>query len=364
VAAAGFLAVDYLSLYYSQLILSESLFAFCFMAALALGVAFLLGEKPRMGLAVLFGITLAVAAHVRPIAYYASPALLLGLPFVRRTLRLTWADTTRLALSLFLPWLILVAGWQLRNRLVAGTFEFTGAKSVILCLFHAANTLVVERDISIKEARREILDQVVELGSLSPSQLEELKSSPVEPRVTGVSQADIYALYNTVGARILRVNTRAFLIVMARNTIPLLFGPGEETVLEFTSTPRAAGNPIPDLVESLRRGSLAHFNSVWLERYPWTVALLFVSILQVLLLTVFAAMGIWASGNESGQRLACHLLLVGAVVYMLALALGTGHSRHRAPCIPGIALYAGYGLHCFCSWFGSRGRLAVDSAAS
>ncbi len=359
-AAAAWLAVDYLSLFYTQLLLSETLFTFWFVLALALGTAFLLEEKPQIGLALLFGFAVAVTAHVRPITYYASPALLFGLLLARRVLRLTWVDAARIAVAFSLPWVVLVAGWQLRNHLVAGTFQFSPVSGALLALYHAVDAMEEARGIPLDQGTQIVLRQVAEKASLSPEQLEQLSLSPMEPRVSGVSQAEIYEHYGAVGAAILKENAAGFAAVMAKHVVPLLFGPGQDTILDFTGTPQSAGNPVSDLAYALKTGSFTHFKLIWLEQYPWTFALLLVSVVQVMLLTFFAGVGVVASRGENGRRQLCHLLLLGSMLYMLALALGIGHSRHRVPCIPVLVLYAGYGLHCCYLWRCSR-RPAANS---
>src|SRR5208283_2091266 len=132
IVAAWIFAFEPLSIVYSILLLSETLFLALFLMSLIRLVEFLRTRRlPALAAA---GLWLAAATFVRPVTYYLPVALAAGLMAVlARAPGLRWKAPAVLLLSV-LPWL---AAWQIRNRVETGFAGFSSIQAENLYFFSA-----------------------------------------------------------------------------------------------------------------------------------------------------------------------------------------------------------------------------------
>ena len=143
---------DRLSVIYSILLLSETLFLVLFLLSLAGLVEFLRCRRLR-GLAAA-GLWLAAATFVRPVTYYLPIALAVGLFLVLAHVPgLRWKAPAVLLVSV-LPWL---AAWQIRNRVETGFGGFSSIEAHNLYFFSAG-------DVTARVEHRSLAQVDAELG--------------------------------------------------------------------------------------------------------------------------------------------------------------------------------------------------------
>ncbi len=135
--AALLVAADYLLLSYTFLVLTESLFVSLLCLALTFGVYLLTinqqlqrtNNLSKYTYAFSFGLFLALATLTRPVSYFLIIPILIGSVGYFISQKTPVKAVTVIALLILLPTLILVGGWQLRNKTVSGSFKYTSLNS-------------------------------------------------------------------------------------------------------------------------------------------------------------------------------------------------------------------------------------------
>jgi len=130
--AAWLMAIEPLTIVFSILLLSETLFMAFFLYGMERLAWFF--RTQRLRLLAVAGVSFAAAALVRPAAYYLAVALAIGLLVVLiRHPGLRWKAPAVLLISC-LPWL---AVWQIRNKAETGYGGFSSARELNLYFTNA-----------------------------------------------------------------------------------------------------------------------------------------------------------------------------------------------------------------------------------
>ncbi len=297
------LATDPPSLVASQLVLTEVVFTFVLSVGLVAGTKLWLRRGAEARHALLLGTTLAVAALVRPIAYYLAPlAALQALVWPRKR-----SGPRRWVLAaLVTPWIVLVGGWQLRNGLLTGRFEFSRSESRYLLLARGAD-IVAQRDgINVEEARRRLEDS--------------LWQGP------DASRPEAAETYRRHAWTLIRQHPWLFLRTELRWAPKLMLGTGAAGLLWYAApqargaSPNAPGPAASGIVQALAG-------------------------LHLLVLYAGLAAGLWQLRNEPAESWPCHTFLLSVVVYFVLLSSGPhAYTRFRVPFVPLLALYAASGI--------------------
>jgi 4-amino-4-deoxy-L-arabinose transferase-like glycosyltransferase len=297
------LALDLPSITASCLFLSDTPFAAVLLAAVATGLGHALDERPRAWRSAAFGALLAAAALTRPVGLFLVVPAALWLLLCGR-LRPWSPRATVSALAAFaLPWVLMVGGWQARNRVAAGAFVASDGPAKFVYFSRGADIVARRDGTSFEAARAQLADSI-----------------EAEAKRTGRPAERLYA--------------RAALGLVARH--PLLF---LETQVRW----------LPELL--LGTGAAGVSLALDLEEagHPARRAAgLLVSAagaLHLLLLYAGAAWGLWRMRDDSvGARLSA-ALLVGLVLYFVILSTGPqAYSRFRVPFTPLLAVCAAGGL--------------------
>jgi len=306
-ASALVLALDPVSFHFAQLFLTDTLFAFCLMAAVGAGVALALGAGGAGRWAFGLGVALAAATLVRPLAYYLVFPVVLGLVACRRALGWTGKETLRAVVLVGLPWLVLVGGWQARNCVFAGTCQVSTSQNRNLLWYRAA-AVVAERDhVDLVEARKRIRQALPDRSGLAPG--------------------EVSALYGRTAWSLIREHPGLFGLVTLRGLVWVLADPGD---------PRPMLKSLGlDASSSIRTVGTAVLVS----------AAFALPALYLLVVYAGAARGAWRGRRDAGRRRVIHLFVGGVGLYLaLATAGPEGYARFRIPLMPLLALYAGRGL--------------------
>lgn len=344
-------ALDVVSFVYCQILLAETLFTFLLVVGAIGGARALVDQQPKAGWVVLLGLALALGTLVRPISYYLVVPVAIGFFVVGTVTRRTLMARLTTVSLILLPSLVLVGGWQLRNRLVTGSAEFTHIRGLNL-LFCTGADIVARRDgISLDEARAKLDAEV-------PGHEPWLMWVGIYNTDDG-QPAELCALYERKGLDLVRQHPwlaiKGSVISIAR----LLFEPGERGFSGQMRIAESETGPGGDIA----RLSIAAYADKWLGKYPVRfAAFVFASGYLMLLYAAgaYAAVYLW---RKRRHQIAVHIFLLGILVY-LALLSGSiaAYSRFRCPIMPFLAMYGGIGLHTLATTLRTRRRTEPKAA--
>jgi hypothetical protein len=318
-AAAWIFAFEPLSIIYSILLLSETLFLSLFLMSLIRQVEFLRGR----GLSALAeaGLWLAAATFVRPVTYYLPVALAVGLIVVLAHAKgRRWKAPAVLLLSVA-PWL---AAWQIRNRVETGYAGFSSIQTQNLYFFSAA-------EVTSRVEHRPLADVQNDLGYNS-GQLFVLR----HPQAAEWNQAQKLEFMHTEAKRILRAHPWMFLRTHLAGSIRTTLNPGAAVLLDLI------GAPVDDQAFTREREQGPLRAALWMARnHPWQIAVMAALGSLLLGLYVFAILGTIRSAAPS----ACIWLLLGVSLYFFAVSGGAvAAARLRLPAMPIVCVLAAAGV--------------------
>lgn len=153
--AAVVVAGDYLFASFFALILTDLLFAVIFSFIFYYLIVFMQDHEKRFRAALIIGMWLAISTWIRPIPYYLTPLLSIALILYSwRTAQfpkaLVWV------FLLVIPSVILIGAWQIRNKEVIGTYQYTGIDAVNFYHYYAADIIAHQQHITITDAQQQL----------------------------------------------------------------------------------------------------------------------------------------------------------------------------------------------------------------
>jgi 4-amino-4-deoxy-L-arabinose transferase-like glycosyltransferase len=147
IAAALFLS-HFITFYYSNEVLNETIFTFLVLLSVVCLVASVQAKRIRLGWILSAGTILTAATFVRPVSLYLFYPLALLLAIFAFQQRKNWPDAAKACAVFFLPWIILGGLWYARNLQELGHFQFVGQQSEVL---RERSTLLIARIENIPE---------------------------------------------------------------------------------------------------------------------------------------------------------------------------------------------------------------------
>ena len=133
----------------SRLLLTETPFAALLLAATAAAVCLLVEGRPRAWRAFLMGTLLAAAALTRPIGLLLVIPASLWLVLCGRTLRWSPRSTAWVLAAFAVPWILMVGGWQARNRIAAGALVASDGPAKFLYFSRGSEERRVGKECSV-----------------------------------------------------------------------------------------------------------------------------------------------------------------------------------------------------------------------
>ncbi|MDR3774489.1 MAG: hypothetical protein P4L26_14125 [Terracidiphilus sp.] len=332
ICAAWLMAIEPLTIIFSILLLSETLFmAFFLFGAERLAWFF---RVHRLRLLAVSGVSLAAAALVRPAAYYLPVAMAFGLLIVLvRVPGLRWKAPAVLLISC-LPWLAI---WQIRNKVETGYGGFSSARELNLYFTNAVG-------ITARLEHRNYFDVHNEFG-YSPffgrSGQVYLAQEWVDhhPEQAGWTQAQRIAFMGEEGSRVIRAHPRMYARTCIEPLVSMMLEPGAGYFARMLS--------LQDSELSNGVGTnqgMVHFGINLIKTHPAIAASKAVFMVVLAALYLLALKGI-LRGSIGSPYLA---LLVGTAFYFIglcAVTAGPGYDpRFRIPLLPIVCIFAAAGL--------------------
>lgn len=290
--ASLLLAIDFTSIAYSNLLLTEAVFT----ALVCVGLLWVVRclEHSRPSYALISGIFLGLAALCRPIGVFLAAAMLPVFAWSGRAYGIRKRFVLYLLLNLSA--LLLIGLWLLRNYLTFGGMDISSVGAVNLYFHRAAaiQALIEHSDEATVRARWER-----EFARLS----------------TGWSEEQ----------QIAWLNARALEMIGEH--------PSEYAIVYTAGLLRMFGS---------ERDSLADLLG-WEHTSQATSLLVSIGWAQLLAVYALAIVGLVAAWRKTNQRRAAILLLT-CFSYFVVTAGPEAYSRFRVPVMPVISVVAGYGL--------------------
>jgi len=334
--AAWIFAFEPLSVTYSVILLAETLFLTLFLLSLERLVEFLRGHSLRV-LAV-SGLWLAAATFVRPVTYYMTIALALGLLVaLARVPGLRWKAPAVLLLTV-LPWLV---AWQIRNKVETGFGGFSAVAIHDLYFWEAAEVTA--------DAEHKTVEQVKhEFGSASEDEY-----VAAHPEQAGWNLAERLKFRQSEAARILKAHRGIFVRKQLKGSMIVAFSPGSADLLMLLHLPVDQGAYNRTANESPLQ---AAFQLV--RAYPLQGAVMAASEIFLLGLYLLAAVGILRGGAPKSYM----WLMVGVSLYFVLVITGgaVAVARYRLPVMSLVCVLAAAGALRVMQYFKKdHGKLAV-----
>jgi 4-amino-4-deoxy-L-arabinose transferase-like glycosyltransferase len=345
-AAAWIFAFEPLSILYSILLLSETLFLALFLLSLERVAAFL--REQRLSILAQAGVCLAAATFVRPVSYYlpvvlavglfAALARVPGLPPQRHgpvagdpglppqrhgpvagDPGLRWKAPAVLLLST-LPWLAL---WQIRNQVETGFGGFSSAQAYNLYFFSAA-------EVTGRVEHRSVVSVQNDFG-YNDEQLFLAR----HPAAAGWNQAQRLEFMRAETNRVLRAHPGLFLRAQLAGAVRTAFNPSASIFISVLNSSLDDETYLRERSQGPLRAAL------WAARaHPGQTAVMAALEAVLLVLYFFAAKGTLRGGAPG----VCLWLLLGVSLYFLGVSGVLGAARFRLPVMPVVCTLAAAGV--------------------
>lgn len=321
--AAGLYSVEPLSVLYTSLLLTETLFTCLIVVALDLLARF--QSTTRWQDAAWAAVALAASAYVRPVSYFLP--LWLGALLLAMALRPGPQRRRRLAQAILFgaTAMVLVGAWQLRNLAVAGFPGFSAIEDINLYFYNGASVLAAEKGLPYYRVQEQMgyLDRQLYLER--------------HPEQIGWSEAERYRSMGRAGLRILRSHPGEYAFIHLEGMLRTLMEPGAVDYLRLFRLYPVQGGLLGEAVD---RGLLATVASLAQQRPLafWSTAALGILLGAYYLL---ALVGLASRRISFGAK----ALLVATAIYFVLISGGPASlSRFRHPVMPIVCLFAAAGI--------------------
>jgi 4-amino-4-deoxy-L-arabinose transferase-like glycosyltransferase len=322
--AALLYALDPLSILFSSVLISETLFTFCITATVYCIIDFFAHARPRLSSVCIAAIACAASAYVRPIGCFLP--YVFGLALILFALRrLKKEPRTLFYCALFLSVTLgAIGAWQLRNRVQTGYHGFSAIQDVSLYYFSAA--AVVARNEG-----RPYLTVQDSLGYQNELFLIEHPAKRVE------DQARHFNDIRHKARTILAAHLPTYCLIHLEGMVRMLFDPGATGFLQLLRI----DDKIDMLIGAALDKGLVKAIAFFIRERPWVFW--GNAVLGLFLLIYYAAAAV---GLVKTEKNLSTFTIIGVILYFILLSGGANAvSRFRHPCMPLLCIFAGQGLH-------------------
>jgi 4-amino-4-deoxy-L-arabinose transferase-like glycosyltransferase len=337
--AATLFSIDPGSFVRSLDILSETVFTFLMILALSQFIRLVSSANPRSAL--LAGLTLAAATLVRPIAQYLAPLAVLALAGALVAAHVPRRRLAAACAAFAAPILVLVGGWILRNRNVAGFSGLVPVAGHQLLHRRAAAVLAAAERITLTEAQERLGMREAFLRFRGPSAEQELFGSrryaEEFPETARESLVSLDRKWRLKAWEIFRAHPVLTARMLASGAAMLLFSPPPLAALARFG----AYEPGPVMTRLWEDQELVPLASHLAREHPAVFLAVAASILWLVFLWGAAAAGLRAAPKVVG--VAPTAILGVTLAYFVILSAGTDalDDRFRLPLVPPACLLAG-----------------------
>jgi hypothetical protein len=326
-AAAALYAVEPLSVLFTALILSETLFT----ALTMLWVYFLLRylSRPSLGDLLLSGAFLAGSVYVRPVGYWLPLIIASGLS--ARIVMKNARDKRRLLAHVFGFLIVcfgLIVPWQIRNRRETGYSGFSAVAPYYMYFYNAASVLAAREGLPYYQVQQRLgKNDEHSYFALHPEQ----KTWPIDQRLNYM---------NGEARHILLSSPLTYARIHFEGVVRVMLDPGAVDYLKFFNLYPKRGGLLGKAVDV----GVPRLVGVLFAQHPlvfWSNALMLLLELPYL---AFACLVFFSRRLMTQPQV---ITIIGVAAYLAVIAGGpAAQNRFRHPVMPLLCVLAGYGL-CF-----------------
>lgn len=317
-------ALDVNSFYHSQLLITETVFAFIIQLWIFWGVVLIQEERLDLGRSFLYGLMLAVGTMIRPISYYLFFLTLFLFLIIWRSKQFSYKRISSASLMMVLPFLVIVGGWQLRNYYKTGSAELSFIKHINVLFYRGAGIIARADKISFEKAQQKLTESFPEKSSMPTK--------------------DYYDKMMSRGMKI--ILSHPFLAVkdQMKGAVNMLMGPGYYIFLEYLGIKTG-------FLGDIFRLSYGQYMAKWVangNRVAFVIGYMvsFFSIAYMFILYTGIVVSGFRMVHSKSNFDKSHLFILSVVFYFIIISAGPESTiRFRVPFMPLLCLYSGMGLY-------------------
>lgn len=319
---ASLYAIEPLSIVFSGLLLTETLFTFLNTLFLYYMVKYL--KRGQIRNIILSAVTLSASVYVRPINYFL-PVFVASILFIWT---LTEVQKRKVLLvhifSFFLISMVLIALWQIRNKSETGYSGFSAIVDHNLYFYDGASVLSAKQGIPFSVAQEN-------MGIASWETYLE-----IHPEQTSWSVARRYEYMRGEGLKIILDNLYTYFKIRIKATFKVLFGTGAKYWLQLFKYPHRIDAGIKfepgfskNIIKLIKKDPIQVFSRLGIG-------------MVLILYLLLGAAGFFS--RDCMYRIST-IMIFCVGIYLLFISGGGGAGgRFRHPIMPIVSIFAGYGL--------------------
>lgn len=313
--SAALVAMDVLSADYTNRVMAETLFTLLIILLIWLSVKFVKSRGTAV-LALTIGLLTAVATHIRPVNYYLVILLFLFFTIIGIMKHWNWSKIVISSLLLFLPSIILVGGWQMRNYRLTGNGEFSHISSVNIYFFRGAGITALKENKKLSEVQR-----TMDYDNFKKNLWADKQTMPV-----------LLRRWKEEGMKIIKENPYLLLKMQVSGMLSVILRPGGNSIVHILGY---------DLNELQKK----HSNIEIAKSLGLKFKFLILSSIIYLGLLYIGVIGWFVRALKNREMRPEYFILLLVIAYFIFVSGGPeGDSRFRIPVVPIIAVLSSLGM--------------------
>lgn len=314
-------AFDYFSIYYSCIVLTDSLFQQFIIATVFFMMKFWSTEKDRY--LIFTGLTLGIASLLRPIAMFLCLALCIGV-FGVYFLKKKYKEAIKKGVLLLIFAEVFILGWSARNYSYSGDFKLSLIQDINISQYNAAAVVADLEGVSYYEA----FDERTIIAESLFTDLEAYQNFVDESRELLDAHKDILAKYYVMGVGLLN------------------FYPGAMDVLANIDKFSEGVQGIKEILisDEVTNKLVAIFGLVFSDNKPFLVGLIFIAVDWIILMILTINSYIYIFRKDSRINWYEKWMVIGMWAYFVissAMPVGYGsYPRFRVAYVPILIILA------------------------
>jgi len=272
-----------------------------------------------LGRVFLIGLTISIATVIRPIGYYLIFIFFFMILIFSIRERIEKKKIFQSAIILFIPWIVIVGGWQARNHYHTGSWQLTDSQGIMLLYYGAAVKADIE-DIGFEIARKELINEISEGRELTPAERSSLSSQK--------------------GLELVKKHPNIFIKSQVLSLAKLMFASSVPHFLRFVDCELESG-PFGDAF----RLSINEYIEKWVVGKPIILSLFIFEKIFLLSFYLGLSISIFYFLLRFKNIHPSRIIIFGLIFYFLLVSWGPwGNARFRVALMPLCAIESAYGL--------------------